>query len=430
MRKLALALPLLAAALAVGLTSAWGRTAADPGVTSTSILLGGTTPLSGLASGYASVARGAEAYFKYVNAKGGVNGRTITFTYLDDAYNPAQTVQATRQLVEQDKIFADYDSLGTDTNLAIRDYLNQRGVPQLFVATGARTFGADYKRYPGTIGFQPTYAAEGYIYGRYLRATRPKAKIAVLYQNDDYGKELLGGLRIGLGPVGKAIVATQGYEPTATDVSSQVSSLKGSGATTLMIFATPAATIQTYVSVNKLGWKPQIFVNAVSSASQLMKISAASSSNAAVEGSLSIVFLKDPTSPKWKNDPAMKLYRSILAKYGSGGDPNDVFNVYAMASAWTMVDALKRAGKNLTRAARQPVRPPRDHDQDDAHEPLPDPAGADGALARGRVAGVRAAAQREELIRGPSGLPRASTNATIHSVTAATAEATAKTGSS
>ncbi len=349
MRKLALGVVVLAVALVVGLTSAWGREAADPGVTPNSILLGGTTPLSGLASGYASVARGAEAYFKYVNANGGVNGRQITFAYLDDAYNPSQTVQATRQLVEQDKIFADYDSLGTEQNLAIRDYLAQRGVPQVFVATGARTFGADYKKYPGTIGYQPTYAAEGYMYGRYIRTTKPKAKIAVLYQNDDYGKELLTGLRGGLAPLGKAIVSTQGFEATATDVSSQISSLKGSGANTLMIFATPAATIQAYVSVNKLGWKPQIFVNAVSSASQLMKISAASSSNATVEGSLSIVFLKDPTNPKWKNDPAMKLYRSIMAKYGTG-DPNDVFNVYAMASAWTMVDALKRAGKNLTRA--------------------------------------------------------------------------------
>ena len=349
MRKLLLATFVLAVALAVGLTSAWGRESADPGVTSNSILLGGTTPLTGLASGYASVARGAEAYFKFVNANGGVNGRQITFTYLDDAYNPAQTVQATRQLVEQDKIFADYDSLGTEQNLAIRDYLAQRGVPQVFVATGARTFGADYKKYPGTIGYQPTYAAEGFMYGRYVRGTNPKAKIAVLYQNDDYGKELLAGLKTGLAPLGKAIVATQGFEATATDVSSQISSLKGSGATTLMIFATPSATIQAYVSVNKLGWKPQIFVNAVSSASQLMKISTASSSAATVEGSLSIVFLKDPTNPKWKNDPAMKLYRTIMAKYGTG-DPNDVFNVYAMASAWTMVDALKRAGANLTRA--------------------------------------------------------------------------------
>jgi branched-chain amino acid transport system substrate-binding protein len=187
------------------------------------------------------------------------------------------------------------------------------------------------------------------MYGRYVRATKPKARIAVLYQNDDYGKELLAGLKAGLAPLGKAIVSTQGFEATATDVSSQISSLKGSGANTLMIFATPAATIQAYVSVNKLGWRPQIFVNAVSSASQLMKISAASSSAATVEGSLSIVFLKDPTNPRWKNDPAMKLYRSIMAKYGTG-DPNDVFNVYAMASAWTMVDALKRAGKNLTRA--------------------------------------------------------------------------------
>ena len=185
MKKLSLAVLVLAVALAMSLTSAWGRGSADPGVTGNSILLGGTTPLSGIASGYASVARGADAYFKYVNSLGGVNGRKITFKYLDDAYNPAQTVQATRQLVEQDQIFADYDSLGTESNLAIRDYLAQRGVPQVFVATGARTFGADYKKYPGTIGYQPTYNAEGYMYGSFIRTTKPKAKIAVLYQNDD-----------------------------------------------------------------------------------------------------------------------------------------------------------------------------------------------------------------------------------------------------
>lgn len=344
--RLPLVLLGLVAALAIGLSSASGRRVDTPGVTSTSILIGGTVPLSGVASGYASVARGADAYFKYVNAHGGVNGRKIDYKYVDDAYNPAQTVQATRQLVEQDGVFAIFNSLGTEQNLAIRDYLNGKGVPQLFVATGASTFGSAGKRYPWTIGYQPSYVAEAVIYGRYLVKTKPNAKIAVIYQGDDYGKDLLVGLQKGLGK--KKILAKEGYDLTASDVNSQMAKLKASGANTLMVFATPKFAIQSYVAVAKLGWKPQIFMNSVSAASNIMKIAAASSSDATAEGTTSIVFLKDPTNPRWRSDKAIKLYRSIMATYGSG-DVSDVYNVYAMAAAWTMVDVLKRAGKNLTR---------------------------------------------------------------------------------
>ena len=162
-------------------------------VTAKTILVGGTTPLSGSASAYASVARGANAYFKYVNSRGGVNGRTIAYKFVDDGYDPARTVQATRQLVEQDKVFAIFNSLGTEHNAAIRDYLNAARVPQLFVASGATTFGRDFKQYPWTIGFQPSYRAEGWIYGKYLARTKPGAKIGVLFQNDDYGKDLMAG---------------------------------------------------------------------------------------------------------------------------------------------------------------------------------------------------------------------------------------------
>src|SRR5919201_2095960 len=186
-------------AMLVVASAATAGGSSTPGVTSKEILIGGTSPLSGPASAYAAVAKGADAYFKYVNAHGGVNGRSIKYKYVDDGYDPSQTIQRTRDLVQNDKVFAIYNTLGTETNLSIRSYLNQLGVPQLFVASGASTWGKDYKKYRWTIGYQPSYAAEGAIYGRYIVRTRPKARIGVLFQNDDYGKELSNGLQRGLG---------------------------------------------------------------------------------------------------------------------------------------------------------------------------------------------------------------------------------------
>jgi branched-chain amino acid transport system substrate-binding protein len=338
--------PALAFVALVAVAGASARGSDSPGVTATSVTIGGTVPLSGIAAAYAAVAKGADAYFRFVNDKGGVNGRKIDYKYLDDAYNPAQTVQQTRQLVQQQNIFVDFNSLGTQQNLAIRSFLNEQKIPQLFVATGASTFGLNGKTYPYTIGFQPSYIAEGVIYGKYLAKNFPKAKVAVIFQNDDFGKDLITGLQKGLGKL--SIAAKQGYDLTATDVSSQLAKLKASGANTLMIFATPTIAIQSYVAVNKLGWKPRIFINAVSSASTLMKISAASSSAATTEGSISIGVYKDPANAKLKNDPALKQYRDLMAKYGSG-DVNDVYNVYGMAVAYAFVDVLKRAGKTPTR---------------------------------------------------------------------------------
>src|ERR671922_1457519 len=214
MRRGTILLGVIAAALAIVLPTAVAGSTADPGITSRTILIGGTTPLSGVASAYASVARGAEAYFKYVNARGGVNGRKINYKYLDDGYIPSNTVQQTRQLVQQDRVFAIYNSLGTEHNLAIRDYLNSVRVPQIFVASGARTFGKDFRRYPWTIGYQPSYFGEAQIYGKWIVRNRPRARIAILYQNDDYGKELIAGLRKGLGRMSRRIIAQQGYEVT------------------------------------------------------------------------------------------------------------------------------------------------------------------------------------------------------------------------
>ena len=346
--RIVLTMLVLAGAIATGATAA---SSADPGITGKTILLGGTSPLSGPASAYASVARGANAYFRYVNARGGVNGRAIQYKIVDDAYNPSQTVQATRQLVEQDKVFAIFNSLGTEHNVATRSYLNSNRVPQLFVASGATTFGRDYKQFPWTIGFQPSYRAEGWIYGKYLARAKPGAKVAVLFQNDDYGKDLMAGLKQGIARTKVKIVAAQPYEVTATDVQSQMAKLKGSGANVLALFATPRFAIQGYVFANRLGWRPLVINNAVSSASNIMTLASEGGSNKVVENSISIVFLKDPNDPKWSRDAAVKLYRSVLAKYAKGANVKDVYHIYGMAVAYETVRVLKAAGKNPTRAS-------------------------------------------------------------------------------
>ena len=296
--RLALACLVLVASLALGATAALAGTArgtAEPGVTSGTILLGGTAPLSGLASPYASVSRGAEAYFKYVNARGGVNGRKIVYKVVDDAYNPAQSISVTRQLVEQDRVFAVFNSLGTSQNLAVRPYLNSMKVPQLFVASGATTWGRDYAQYPYTIGFQPSYQAEGWVYGKYLARTAPGATIAVLFQNDDYGKDLLGGLKRGLQRSKAKVIAAQPYDPTSPDVSSQIARLKSSGADTLAIFATPTFAVQAYTFAHKLGWKPKrVINNAVASASTVMLRAGADGQNKLVDNTISIALPEGP----------------------------------------------------------------------------------------------------------------------------------------
>jgi branched-chain amino acid transport system substrate-binding protein len=354
-RKLSFALTALVLTLVVGVTAAFAgtsRSTADPGVTPTSILLGTTSPLSGVASAYASVARGADAYFKYVNGRGGVSGRKITYTILDDGYNPAQTVQATRKLVEQDGVFAIFNALGTEQNLAVRDYLNAQKVPQLFAASGATVFGSEASKYPYTIGLQPSYQAEGWVLGKYLARTQGAAKVAVLFQNDDYGKDLLNGLKRGIQRSRVKVVAAQPYEVTASDVQAQVAKLRSSGANVYAVFATPKFAIQGYVYANKLGWKPKLsLTNAVASASNIMQLASEGGTNKVVEGSVSIVFLKDPTDRKWKNDSAMRLYRTIMKRYAPSANVDDVYHVYGMAAAWTAVEALRKAGKNLTREA-------------------------------------------------------------------------------
>lgn len=341
------ALAVILAALAVAIPAATAGRQDAPGVTPTSVLIGGTVPLTGPAAAFGVVGPGAAAYFAYVNDHGGVNGRTITYKYYDDGYDPAQTVQLTRQLVQQDNVFAVFNTIGTPNALAVQPLLNQLKVPGLFAGTGATSF-SNPKQYPWTMGYLPSFSAEGAIYGRAIAAAKPKAKIGVLYENSDYGDDLTAGLRKGLAGKGK-IVAALGYEPTDTDVASQVSNLKAAGADTFMIFATPLFAIKAFIDMHKLGWKPQVYMGSVSIEPTVMQIATASTSTATTAGANSIAFVKDPTQPRWAKDPATKLYKQIMAKYDPSGRPSDVYNFYGMAVAFTMVDVLKKAGRNLTR---------------------------------------------------------------------------------
>ena len=342
------ALSLCAAVAALTTATAGARPLVTPGVSSTEIKVGSSVPLSGEAALAGNVARGIDAYFKYVNAKGGVYGRKLKFIYLDDGYDPGRAVNNTIRLVQQEQVFAVFSSLGTSNNLAVRKLLNDAKVPQLFVSSGATTFGRDYRKYPWTIGYIPPYSEEGAIYGRYVVKRIKKPKIAVLYQDDDYGRDLLAGLQRGLGKKASAIVAKVGYDPTSTDVQPQVTQLKASRANVFMIFAFGKFSLQAFNAVSRLGWKPQIFVNDVSSASALMSIVPQNAAN----GSISIVFGKDPAAPIWKRDKGIKLFQQVLKKYGSNissRDLKDGYYVAGMGAAFTLVDTLRRAGKNLTR---------------------------------------------------------------------------------
>jgi len=345
-------LRIAAAALAtLALTASAGAApVADPGVTASTILLGGTVPLTGEAAAFGSVGPGAKAYFDYVNAKGGVHGRKIDYRFYDDAYDPSQTVQLTRKLVEDDGVVAVFGSIGTANNLAIRDYLNAQKVPQLFVGDGSQQIGRSFARYPWTMGFLMSYRGEGDVYGKTLVSTRPKAKVAVLYENTELGRDMLTGLTRAVAGKGPRVVAKESYEFTGSDVSSQIARLKSSGADTLMLFATPKFFIQAVVATKKLGWKPRLYIASVSIEPGIMAIARLNAPDL-TKGAQSIAFLKNPNDPVWAKDPAVALYRTIMRRHNPSGRPTDVYNWYGMTVASTMVEALRKAGRNLTRAS-------------------------------------------------------------------------------
>ena len=320
----------------------------DVGITSDSILLGNTNALSGPAAAYGTISNAENAYFTYVNnTQNGVNGRKITFKILDDGYNPANTVPLTKQLVEQDKVFAMFSGLGTQAQTSVRDYLNAKKVPQLFVATGATTFMSDYSQHNYTIGWQPAYQGESRIYAKDVLAKHPSAKIGVLYQNDDYGQDYLKGLTDGLGSNASMIIDKESYDVTVANTASQLAKLKASGADTVFLFTTPGFTIKSLVIITALHWEPTIYLNGVSQPQVYMGI--AKKNGAALKNVTSVGYIKDPTDPQFANDAGMKLYKTAIANC-STCNVNDGFNIYGAAVAWTMVDVLKQAGSNMTRA--------------------------------------------------------------------------------
>jgi branched-chain amino acid transport system substrate-binding protein len=349
MRRLALVLLVALAAVPAAGARPDGP-AADPGVTPTSIKLGATMPLSGPAVLFGALGPGANAYFQYVNASGGVNGRKIELVIRDDGYEPARTVTETRRLVQEDQVFALFGSVGTANNLAVRPLLNALKVPQLFVGDGSFALSGDPKRYPWTIGYLPSYVGEGAMFGRNIKRTRPKARIAVLAEDSPLGNDLLTGLRRGLGRSGAKVVAVQKHDPAAVDVASQIASLRASRADTLMLFTTPLFFIRGAIAANKLGWKPQLFVNSVSIEPSVMRTAAASAPQT-VKDAISMVWLKDPTNPRWGGDRGVRLYKQVMARYCGGCRVGDVYHYAGMAFAFTMVDALRKAGRNLTRAS-------------------------------------------------------------------------------
>jgi branched-chain amino acid transport system substrate-binding protein len=344
--KVSLAFAAAAAAIAaVATAAALGGTTATPGVTKTSVTIGGTFPLTGAAQLYGVIPKAENAYFQYVNAHGGVNGRKIVFKFYDDAYNPAQTVPLTKKLVQQDHVFAVYGSLGTAPILATRDYLNQQKVPQVLVATGDSYWATQFKKYPWTIGFQPDYPGESKVYGEFINNKVPQAKIGVLMQDDAYGQNYYNGLLAGLGDSKSKIVDVEKYDATQTDVSQQVVKLKSSGANVFALFALPTQTIDALVVATKVGWHPTTFINNVSASPLFMGLAQKSGAN--IEGDITATYVYDVV-----NNPdtaTAKLYKSILATYDKGADPIDSNNIYGVANAWTFVQALKAAGPNPTR---------------------------------------------------------------------------------
>ena len=337
---------LLTAGLILASGLAWAAGQYGPGASDTEIKIGNTMPYSGPASAYGIIGKSEAAYFAMVNEQGGINGRKINFISRDDSYSPPKTVELVRQLVEQDQVLFLFSTLGTPTNTAIHGYLNDNKVPQLFVATGADQWN-DPKHFPWTIGLIPSYGTEAHIYARYILKNLSDAKIAVLYQNDDFGKDYLNGLREGLGDkASKMIVATQSYETTDPTVDSQVVALQNSGADVLLTVAIPKFAAQAIRKVYDIGWRPTHFLTSVSnSVGTVMK-------NAGFEkgvGVISAAFAKDPTDPQWQDTPEYKEWLAFMKKYNASANTADVQGAIGYSYAQTMVAVLKACGNNLTR---------------------------------------------------------------------------------
>src|SRR5262245_37417477 len=336
--SLPIALPLSTWTPALLLALAFAHPAAAqknyaPGVSDREIKIGQTMPYSGPASAYGAVGLAELAYFRMLNERGGVNGRKINLISLDDGYSPPQTVEQTRRLVEQDGVAFIFGSLGTPTNAAVQKYLNDRKVPQLLIASGGNRF-ADPAHFRFTMRFNPSFQLEGRVYGRYIRGHRPDAKMAVLYQNDDFGKDLLQGLKEGLGDLSaKLIVATASFEVTDAVVDSQIVTLRASGADTLFTAATPKFAAMSIRKVHEIGWRPLHFLNQTSNGVSAVLQPAGIQKSI---GLVSSAFMKDATDPRWKDDPAYRDWLAWMKQYHPTADPADIYNVWGYTIAMTL----------------------------------------------------------------------------------------------
>ncbi|KRP94146.1 MULTISPECIES: ABC transporter substrate-binding protein [Bradyrhizobium] len=342
---------LAAASLALALIAASASTATaqkkyDTGATDTEIKIGNIMPYSGPASAYGIIGRTEAAYFKKINEEGGINGRKINFVSYDDAYSPPKTVEQARKLVESDEVLLVFNSLGTPPNSAIQKYMNSKKVPQLFVATGATKWN-DPQNFPWTMGWQPNYQSETQIYAKYILKAMPNAKIGVLYQNDDYGKDYLKGLKDGLGAkAASMIVLEESYETSEPTIDNHIVKLKATGADVFINITTPKFAAQAIKKISEIGWKPTHFLNNVS-ASVGSVIKPAGFENS--QDIISAAYLKDVSDPQWKDDAGMKAFLEFMTKYFPEGDKLDGGTIVGYGVAQTLVEVLKKCGDNLTR---------------------------------------------------------------------------------
>jgi ABC-type branched-subunit amino acid transport system substrate-binding protein len=333
-------------AVALSASSAYAQKKYDTGATDTEIKIGQTVPFSGPASAYSSIGKAQAAYFKMINEQGGINGRKINLIQYDDAYSPPKAVEQVRKLVESDEVLLTFQIVGTPSNAAVQKYLNAKKVPQLFAATGASKF-TDPKNFPWTLGFNPNYQTEGRIYGQYILKNHPDAKIGVLYQNDDLGRDYLTGIKAGLGDkAAKMIVAEASYEVTDPTIDSQVLKIKDAGADLFFSASTPKQAAQAIKKIAEVGWHPVqiVDINATSVGAVLQPAGLEAS-----KGLISTNYGKDPSDPQWKDDPGMKHYFDFMAKYYPDGDKNSNFNTYGYSTAQLMAHVLKQCGDDLTR---------------------------------------------------------------------------------
>ncbi|MET4207820.1 ABC transporter substrate-binding protein [Bradyrhizobium sp. LA2.1] len=332
--------------LALSVTAASAQKKYDPGASDTEIKVGQTMPFSGPASAYSSIGKTQAAYFKMINDQGGINGRKINLIQYDDAYSPPKAVEQIRKLVESDEVLLTFQIIGTPVNAAVQKYLNSKKVPQLFAATGASRF-TDPKNFPWTMGFNPNYFVEGRIYGQYILKEHPNAKIGVLYQNDDLGKDYLNGIKAGLGDkAAKMIVTEASYEVSDPTVDSQVLKIKDAGADLFFSATTPKQAAQAIKKIAEMGWHPvQIVDINATSVGAVLKPAGLD----AAKGLISVNYGKEPLDPTWKDDAGLKRYFDFMAKYYPDGDKDSNFNTYGYSTAQLLVHVLKQCGDDLTR---------------------------------------------------------------------------------